>query len=221
MSDWYRPYEGYLFDLDGTLVDTAPDISVALNHSLTAAGFASVSENHTRHWIGHGARILIKEALAHQTYKGDMEAQLDAMLPVFLDYYSDHHAHHSTAYPTVVDTLQTLRARGARLAVVTNKVTHLSELILDTLGLREYFDSVVCGDTTPKPKPDPAPVHYCLRELQITPEQALFVGDSNTDVGAARNAGTNIVCVRYGYNQGQDVSQLDVDGVIDTFSELL
>ena len=219
--EWHRPYAAYLFDLDGTLIDTAPDINVALNHSLQQFGFKPVTEAHTRHWIGHGGRVLIEKALAHQDFSGDLESQLDQMLIPFLDFYSDHHAVLSRIYPTVTTSLAELKSRGAKLAVVTNKVTRLSEQILESLNLTPFFDWVVCGDTTPTPKPNPAPIFYCTERMQLTVTECLFVGDSITDVNAARAAGTPIVCVRDGYNHGADVSQLDVDGVIDRFDELL
>ena len=93
--------------------------------------------------------------------------------------------------------------------------------LLEQIGLRDHFDLVVCGDTAAAPKPDPAPVHYCLEALRVAPERALFVGDSETDVNAARAAGVAVVCVRDGYNHGVDVTTMDLDGVIDTFTELL
>lgn len=220
MTHWRREYQAYLFDLDGTLVDTAPDINVALNHSLENFGFQLVSESHTRHWIGYGGRVLIHQALQHQGFNGDLEKQLDIMLEPFLDYYSEHHAALSTIYPSVGETLTRLRARGAKLAVVTNKITRLSTQILDSLSLTDYFDLIVCGDTTPTPKPDPAPIHYCLDRFDIAPQDALFVGDSITDVLAARAAGAAIICVRDGYNHGDDVATLDVDGVIDLFTDI-
>ncbi len=221
MRKWHKSYPAYLFDLDGTLIDTVPDINVALNHSLIQAGFQEVREDHTRHWIGHGARTLLKEALLHQRYQGDLEERLDLLLPQFLEFYSDHHADLSQPYPEVEETLATLQARGAKLAVVTNKLTYLSTQILDSLKLTPFFDAIVCGDTAAHPKPDPAPVLFCLEKLGVSPLDALFVGDSITDVSAARAAGTPVVCVRDGYNHGQDVSQLDLDGVILSFSELL
>ena len=218
MRHTLEAYQAYLFDLDGTLIDTAPDINVALNYALRQFGLTEVTEDHTRHWIGHGGRVLIAEALKHQ--KVD-EQQAEEMLPIFLDHYSEHHADLSLPYPTVVETLEVLKNNGAKLAVVTNKVARLSEQILDTLDMSRYFDVIVCGDTASAPKPDPAPVHYALDAMNMRNTGTLFVGDSNTDVLAARAAETEIVCVDYGYNQGQDVSTLAVDGVISSFRELL
>ena len=210
-------YSAYLFDLDGTLVDTAPDINASLNYSLNQAGLNPVDEALTRHWVGHGSRQLIHQALKHL----NADIEIDRLLDPFLNYYAHHLAEHSTIYPGVVSTLKALRARGAKLAVVTNKLTQLSEPLLHELNLSILFDLIVCGDTAASPKPDPAPVNYCLNHFQITPDDALFVGDSDTDVNAANAAGVSVVCVRDGYNHGVDVTTLPLNGVIDHFDELL
>ena len=121
-----------------------------------------------------------------------------------------------------MDTLEKLRADGAKLAVVTNKLAQLSEPLLEEIGLSKHVDLIVCGDTASAPKPDPAPLHYCLAHFEQTDAtRALFVGDSETDVNAANAAGMPVVCVRDGYNHGVDVHTLKVDGVIDSFAELL
>jgi len=219
---WHKPYAAYLFDLDGTLIDTAPDLSAALNHCMAVAGFSPVSEQLTRHWIGHGARVLLEQAFLHHTKKStNNDQKIDDLLPVFIDYYAQHLALLSKPYDTVVDTLMELRQRGAKLAVVTNKITRLSQPLLEQMGMSSLFDLIVCGDTTDHPKPAPDSILYCLRELAVDKQDCLFVGDSNTDVLAARAAGICVVCVRDGYNHGEDVTNLQVSGVIDVFEELL
>ncbi len=220
MSLWKRPYSAYLFDLDGTLVDTALDINEALNRTLEDNGFPTVDVALTRHWVGHGAKILIEQALQHSAGRID-EAQSAAMLAHFLSYYSTHLAVLSEPYPEVVSTLQDLKAAGAKLAVVTNKMSALTEPLLNEIGLAVWFDEIVSGDSAPRPKPAADPVELTLARLGIAAGDALFVGDSETDVLAARAAGVAVVCVRDGYNHGQDVTQLGADGVIATFGELL
>ena len=116
-SSWQRPYRGYLFDLDGTLVDTAPDIGVALNTALERKGYQPVSDDHTRHWVGHGARVLLEQALDHQQQSF---AAVDEMLEVFITHYAEHIADCSTPYPEVVASLAALRARGAKLPSAMN-----------------------------------------------------------------------------------------------------
>jgi phosphoglycolate phosphatase len=229
-----RRYDGYLFDLDGTLVDTAPDINAALNHSLKNAGLAPVSEALTRHWVGHGARVLVQQALLYHrrpeappagsaatTALASGQPDLEPLLADFLAYYTAHIADHGRPYPGVVETLELLRGRGARLAVVTNKLTRLSRPLLDALDLTRLFDSIVCGDTAAFPKPAADPALHACRALDLTPAQALFVGDSETDVACARAAGCPVVCVADGYNHGVAPEALGADAVIDSFWDLV
>lgn len=213
-----KPYLGYFFDLDGTLIDTAPDLNQAQNAALSAFGYKAASESLTRHWVGHGSRVLLQKALAHQHAAED---NLDALQGYFLDYYANHIAVHSAPYPGVVQTLTTLRNQGAKLAVVTNKVERLSQKLLKDIGLADHFDLVVGGDTAAKNKPSADPALYACGNLDLAPADVLFVGDSTTDVGCARAAGCPVVCVSYGYNQGVDPRDLGADHVIDSFLDLV
>lgn len=219
MSSWQdQNYQGYLFDLDGTLIDTAPDINLAQNATLKAFGYTPADVEQTRFWVGHGARALLEQAL---TTQGADLRQLDAMHEHFLAHYAEHIAELSQPYPSVLETLATLRDRGAKLAVVTNKVEGLSRILLTELKMLDIFDLLVGGDTADTPKPDPAPAELTCNKLGLTADQVLFVGDSATDVGCARNFGCKVVCVTYGYNHGTPADQLGADGVIETFAELV
>lgn len=213
-----QKFRAYLFDLDGTLVDTAPDIHNALNHALHVQGYPAIDESLTRHFIGHGGRALIRAALAHHQLP---ETHTETLLAAFLEYYGSHIADHSQPYLTVVPTLKALQSRGARLGIVTNKNSRLTALLADALNLRHLFGSIISGDSAARPKPAPDPVHMALAELGATPDQTLFVGDSTTDVEAARAAGTAVVCVRYGYSHGVPVDALGADATIGLFEELL
>jgi phosphoglycolate phosphatase len=213
-----RAYAGYLFDLDGTLVDTAPDINRALNHALVRAGLTTVDEALTRHWVGHGARVLIQQALLHQQRAGQ---DPEPMLADFLGHYEAHIADHSAPYPRVVEALEALRDRGARLAVVTNKLTRLTVPLLHALDLTRLFDSIVCGDTAAVPKPAADPAWHACRALRLEPPEALFVGDSTTDVACARAAGCPVVCVADGYNHGVAPDALGADAIIGSFWDLV
>ena len=214
-----RSYLAYLFDLDGTLVDTVPDIDQALNHALATVDLAPVDIALTRHWIGHGSRTLIKQALEHHK-KDAAESNIDELIAPFLDYYKANIAVHSHIYPEVKEALSTLQQRGIKLAVVTNKLTELSEPLLQHIGLYEFFDLVVCGDTASKPKPDPAPITLCLEHFALAPEHVLMVGDSETDVLAAQAASVDVACMRDGYNHGVDVTTLSADFILETFADL-
>jgi len=213
-----RPYRGYLFDLDGTLVDTAPDINAAMNAALRRAGLAPVSEGLTRHWVGHGGRVLMQQALDHQRQPHDA---LERLLEDFIAHYEAHIADHSRLYPGVRETLETLRTQGARLAVVTNKMTRLTVPLLDALGITTLFHSIVCGDTAPRPKPAADPALFACQALALDIGDVLFVGDSETDVGCARAAGCDVVCVPDGYNHGVAPAALGADGIIDSFQDLV
>ena len=213
-------YRAYLFDLDGTLVDSVPDIDQALNHALATADLPPVAESLTRHWIGHGSRTLIQQALQHHQQLADTTA-IDQLIGPFLSHYKANIAVHSKIYPQVRETLSTLKQSGSKLAVVTNKLTELSEPLLKDIGLYDFFDLIVCGDTADQPKPAADPIVLCLEHFDLTPAQVLMVGDSETDVLAAKAANVDVACVRDGYNHGVDVTTLDPDFVITSFAELL
>jgi 2-phosphoglycolate phosphatase len=211
-------FGAYLFDLDGTLVDTAPDINVALNVTLTQAGFQPVDESLTRHWVGHGVRVLLEQALDHQNAD---RALVEPMREVFVQRYQRNLATLSRPYPHVVATLRALRGRGARLGVVTNKLTRFTLPLLDALDLARWLDCVVCGDTAAYPKPAADPALHAGRLLGVAMRDTLFVGDSGTDIACARAAGCAVVCVADGYNHGIDPEALGADRVIASFRELI
>ena len=195
-----KAYPGYLFDLDGTLVDTAPDINAALNLALESHGHPRVDESLTRHWVGHGVVALVTQAIERH---GLPPEHSDDLVTAFIGHYESRIADLSRPYPGVLDALTELGARGAGLAVVTNKRTQFTLPLLEALGLDRYFDAVVCGDTAERPKPAADPALHACRLLDLAPADALFVGDSDTDVA----------CV--------PADQLGADAVIDSFAELV
>ena len=215
-----KKFNGYLFDLDGTLVDTAPDIGAALNKVLTNQHLPQADNSLVRHWVGHGARTLITKSLDHFDQTAG-ELQIDDMLQEFRTYYSEHLAVFSQPYPTVVETLRQLKNSGCALAVVTNKLAEFSQPLLEQLELADYFSLLVAGDTLPVSKPAAEPALYACEHLKVPPEQTLFIGDSAADVGCARAAGCSIVCMRDGYNHGTPADELGADQVITLMSELL
>ncbi|MCE2424600.1 MAG: phosphoglycolate phosphatase [Pseudomonadales bacterium] len=212
-------YDAYLFDLDGTLVDTAPDLSRALNHTLAIVGMDPVGEGLTRHWVGHGVRTLLEAAFRHHDQRVT-EADLDANQAVLVDHYREHIADHSLPYDGVVETLDVL-ARRVPLGVVTNKPTDLSNRLLDALDLARFFGVVVGRGTTVRFKPAPDPAYHACEQLGVRPAGALFVGDSETDVLCARAVGCDVVLYRHGYNHGRDPEGLGADRVIDSLSALV
>lgn len=215
-----RHYEAYLFDLDGTLVDTAPDIMAGLNVSLAAHGYPLVDEALTRNWVGHGIARLIEQALAHHGKPMPPQALCESMLKRFRDHYRAHIADLGGPYPGVLDALDALSGQAA-LAVVTNKPGFLTAPLLEALDLARYFGATVAGDTLARPKPAPDPALHACEVLGVDIRRALFVGDSVTDVQCARAAGCDVVCVRGGYSHGIAPERLGADRVIDSLRGLI
>ena len=213
-------YNAYLFDLDGTLVDTAPDLMAGLNVCLSEHGYAAVDEELTRRWVGHGAAKMIEQALIHQGSEQPSPGLARSMFDRFLEHYSSHIADESQPYPGVREALDSL-GRHASLGIVTNKVSTLTTPLLDALDLARHFDVVVCSDTVGvfKPAADPA-LHACA-SLGVDASRTLFVGDSITDVQCARAAGCDVVCVPYGYSGGIAPEDLGADRLIDSLTCLV
>ncbi len=215
------PYRIWLLDLDGTLVDSAPDLHGALNAVLDQHGHDIVTEDSVRDWVGAGARVLLERALAAQhPGRAPRELGIDTLHADFLTYYEAHIADLSRPYPGVVASLERLRADGVLLGVVTNKYEGLSNRLLAALELQGHFDTVIGGDTLPERKPHASPLLEACRRLGGTAADALMVGDSITDVRAARAAGMPVVCVSYGYNHGEDIRGVGADAVVDSLSAL-
>ncbi len=213
-----------LFDLDGTLVDSAPDIAVALDAALRQLQFSPAGEPAVRMWIGNGAPMLLRRALANATGCSPEQvpqALLQTGLEAFFVHYEACCCRATTAYPGVMPALEGLQARGIAMACVTNKPERFTIPLLAGLGLQPYFPVVLGGDSLARKKPDPAPLRAAAQGLGIVLSDCVMVGDSGTDVGAARNAGIGVVVVSYGYSRGVDAGQLGADRVVDSLLELL
>ena len=211
MSRPNEPIRAVLFDLDGTLVDSAPDLREALNALLRAIGRRQVSLEETIGFVGDGAAKLVEPA---------SETALPDLVSRFLRLYSGANAiRKTTVFPGAQAMLSTLRARGLRLAICTNKPFRPAAAVLSALKLDGYFDEVLGGDSLPQRKPDPAPALELARRLGVAPASALFVGDSEIDAQAARAAGMRFVAVSFGYAQGP-VGALRAERVIDALDDL-
>lgn len=219
-----RSIEAVLFDLDGTLLDTVGDITVALNRSLDEEmGVGPLPAETVRQLIGKGARVLIARALEWAGRRGS-DIDVEAVYVAFQKHYADLYRHAqamASVYDGVRETLGALSTAGFKLGVVTNKNRAIAVDALRHAGLMGFFGVVVGGDTCATRKPDAAPILYACRELRLAPAKTLMVGDSINDVLAARAAGVTIVCVPYGYNEGADVSALPCDAFIDSLADLL
>ena len=209
-----------LIDLYGTLVDSVPDLAWCTDQTMLALGLPERGEINVRKWVGNGLERLIKRALTNQPDGEPTEALYARAVPIFMALYAEYPCQHTDLYPSVKQGLQWLKQQGIRLACVTNKDEQFTLPILNNLGIRDYFELIVSGDTLPQKKPDPEPLLYAASYFNIEPSQALMIGDSVNDVQASRAAGFQIVCVSYGYNHGNDIRSADPDAVIDSFAEL-
>lgn len=217
-------WKAIFFDLDGTLVETAPEIADAVNDTLRYFDWPAVYQSEVDRWIGHGTRELLIQALAKvsdqsvaQVRQGDL---LREALPIFDRYYQQRCGTRSQLYPHVRDTLKALRECGCRLAVVTNKEGRYTDTVLRAHQLTGAFDLVVSGDTFPAKKPDPVGVLHGLRLWHVDKADALFVGDSSIDAATARQAGIAVWLLPYGYNMGEPVMNCQPDRIIADFSHL-
>ena len=208
-----------MFDLDGTLVHTAPEIAQAANWMLADVGKPMLPTAQVQSYIGEGAVKLIKRCLT-----GDLHAEPDAQLfetaeKIFFAHYANNVVA-SKPFDGVEAGLQAVQNKGYKLACVTNKPAQFTQPLLQSSGLDAYFEMVVSGDTLPKKKPDPMQLHHICAQLKIDEFEALLVGDSDTDVNAARAAGCFIITVPYGYNQGRAIDHSMVDATINDLTEL-
>ncbi len=209
-----------LVDLDGTLVDTLPDIAFCVDGMLTRLNLPTVGPERVREWVGNGTEALVRRALA-----GDLDGEVDEghyarALPIFTELYAQHTSDLSRIYDGVPAGLDFLRRAGVELACVTNKASAFTRKLLAELELDEHFSLVISGDTLPRRKPDPMPLLHAAQHFAVAPEEALLIGDSANDVKAARAAGFGIVCVTYGYNHGDDIRASNPDALIDSLAEL-
>jgi phosphoglycolate phosphatase len=203
-------------DLDGTLLDTIPDLAAAANMMLAEIRRSPLDVELIRTFVGKGISNLVERVLAASVNGAVEPALLERGLAVYERCYSAVNGRHTTIYPGVEEGLERLRASGFPLACVTNKSQRFTLPLLAAVGLAPYFEHVVAGDTLTKKKPDPAPLLHACEALEIAPGDMLMIGDSMNDTQAARAAGCPVFCVTYGYNEGHDVRDLDTDALVDS-----
>ena len=208
-----------MIDLDGTLADTIPDLAEAANRMLRELGRPALELTLLRTFVGKGIPKLVERALA-----GALEGRVDGRLleqalPIFERCYAEENGRHTVIFPGVQEGLRRLRNMQLPLACVTNKAERFTRALLEQLGLARCFEQVIAGDTLPQKKPDPQPLLHACRGFGISPGDMLMIGDSANDVEAARAAGCPVFCVEYGYNEGRDVRELDVDAIVASLIE--
>lgn len=209
-----------LIDLDGTLVDSVPDLAYCVDEMMAKLDLPARGEAKVRQWVGNGVERLVRRALIDRLDGEPDEGAFQRAIPIFMALYKDNVSKRSQLYPGVKEGLDFLSGAGYKLGCITNKAAAFTEPLLKDLGVYDYFEIVVSGDTLPVKKPDPAPLLHAARFFNVPASQSLMVGDSISDVKAARNAGFQVVCVSYGYNHGVDIREAQPDAVIDSLAEL-
>ncbi len=209
-----------LIDVDGTLVDSVPDIAWCADEMLKQVGIPARGEGRVRHWVGNGVERLVQRALT-DSLDGDPDRELfEKAFPIFSELYAENSSRRSVLYPGVREGLVWLESQPLRIGCVTNKAERYTLPILADLGIADHFEIVVSGDTLQVKKPDPGPLLHVADFFGVDPEQSLMIGDSMSDVKASRAAGFSIVCMSYGYNHGEDIRDYNPDSVIDSMAEL-
>lgn len=213
-------YKLVAFDLDGTLVNSAPDLARAVNVALAHVGLPPCEEKSVRGWIGNGADMLIKRAMTGEAHPSADPDRFEETMAVFWQYYGEHMSDNGGLFPGVLEGVCELKQLGYQLAVVTNKHSRFTLPLLENLGVAQHMDYIGCGDQFSQLKPDPAPLLETAAHFGVKPEQTLMIGDSVNDVQSARAAGCGILVVSYGYRDCERAEDLHADGVIASIAEL-
>ena len=216
-----RKPEMILIDVDGTLVDSVPDLAFCVDEMMARLGRPARGEAAVRDWVGNGVERLVQRALTGTLDGMPDEEDFRRAYPVFMELYADNTSKRSCLYPGVREAIDLLKRAGYPLGCVTNKAAQFTEPLLRDLGIADEFAIIVSGDTLPQKKPDPAPLLHAAKFFGIAPAASLMIGDSVSDVKAARAAGFQIVCMSYGYNHGEDIRAADPDAVIDVMTEIM
>lgn len=209
------------FDLDGTLIDSVPELAVAVDMTLSELGLPEAGERKARLWVGNGALKLVERALADALGEAPSPQRLEPAHQRFLYHYGRDVGARTRLYPGVRECLDALRERGLSLALVTNKPSAFIAPLLEGLGLAGYFALCLGGDSLPEKKPHPAPLLHVAAHFDVPPSACLMVGDSRHDVAAGKAAGFRTLAVPYGYNHGEPVRDSGPDGVVESLAELV
>jgi phosphoglycolate phosphatase len=214
-----RP-ELIVFDLDGTLVDSAPDIAHSIDTMLVSMGLPVRGLEQVQRYLGNGAERLVKRALTGDMWQEPEQSLYSQALVRFLSLYGESNGRYTSIYPGVREALELLRAAGIRLCGLTNKKRCFTESLLKAKGLDGFFEFWVCGDDLNRQKPDPEPLLHAMGRLGVSAVATWMVGDSATDVATARAAGVKILAVSYGYNHGRDIRETKPDDVVDSLLQI-
>jgi len=215
--------EVLIFDLDGTLIDSVPDLALSTNKMLEALNMTTYSTDVIRSWVGNGAEVLTKRALSGSiNISSELNPSIvEKALSIFLDFYSKNVCVDTCLYPNVKNTLETLQSNGYRLVIVTNKPEQFISPILETFGLNNLFEIIVGGDSLPKRKPDPMQLEYVCKTLSVNASKCVMIGDSKNDIFAATAANMESIGLTYGYNHGENIKSQGATLVLDDFADII
>lgn len=209
-----------LIDVDGTLVDSVPDLAYCVDEMMKQLGMPEHGEVKVRNWVGNGVERLTRRALIGRLDGEPDEKLFEKAYPIFLDLYDKNVCERSCLYDGVREAVDFLKSTDVKIGCVTNKNAQFTLPILEKLGVKDDFEIIICGDTLTKKKPDPEPLLHAARELGVDPLNSLMLGDSMSDVKAARAANFNIICMSYGYNHGENIRDYNPDAVVDSMNEI-
>jgi phosphoglycolate phosphatase len=209
-----------MIDVDGTLIDSVPDLAFCVDEMMKKMNRPVWGEAKVREWVGNGVPKLVERSLTGELEATVNEDDFDIAYPIFLELYAQNTSKRSCLYDGVTEGLDYLQAQGYQLGCVTNKAEQFTHPLLKDLGIFERFGIVISGDTLAKKKPDPLPLLHAAKFFKVAPEECLLLGDSISDVKAARAANFQIICMSYGYNHGIDIATANPDVVIDSMVEL-
>jgi phosphoglycolate phosphatase len=205
-------FESVTFDLDGTLLDTIADLAEACRLMLAEVGALPRTQAEVHSFVGKGMAVLVERCLTHD--QPPTAENLHAAIESFKRHYALVNGKFTQIYPGVIEGLDTWKASGLKMGVVTNKPGMFTEALLDRMGMTAYFDVIVSGDTTAHKKPHPEPILHACRLFNVRPDRNLHIGDSENDILSARAAGSPAFCVPYGYNEGKPVDSADCDALV-------
>jgi len=213
------PIRAVVIDLDGTLLDTAPDLADAAMAMAEELGLPPITLDEVKTYIGNGVSRLVKRVITRDLH-ADPEAALFARaLPIYEKHYAAGVSRKSRPFPGVIEGLDAFKALGVHVACITNKAERFTVPLLKDTGLFAYFELILSGDSLPEKKPSPLPLLHACQAFGVEPGELLLIGDSLNDTQAARAAGCPVFCVPYGYNRGRPVSELDLDAVVSSLAE--
>jgi phosphoglycolate phosphatase len=207
-------------DLDGTLLDTIPDLCGAVNRALAELGHRSLPIDLVKTFVGKGLGEHMRKSLREVLAREPSDDEKRVAMALYRKHYAAHLVDQTTMYPHVIETLEHFRERGVPMAVVTNKWFAYTEQLVAHFGLARYFDHLVCGDTLTTNKPDPGMMFYAAGRMNAHPNEMLMIGDSGNDSRAAQAAGAPVVLLSYGYSEGEDLIDLQADAIVDTFADI-